>query len=48
MGQQPQHSVVGFDALGGHGEPETVQTAERIEAGWGSVSHKDSWVFSVA
>ena len=44
-GAATQHSVVGFDALGGHGQPETVQTAERIEAGWGSVSHKGPWVF---
>lgn len=44
-GAATQHSVVGFDVLGGHGQPETVQTAERIEAGWGSVSHKDPWVF---
>lgn len=27
---------IGFDPLGGHGDSETVQTAERIEAGWGS------------
>lgn len=44
-GAATQHSVVGFDMLGGHGQPETVQTAERIEARWGSVSHKDPWVF---
>ena len=44
-GAAAQHSVVGFDVLGGHGQPETVQTAERIEAGWGSVSHKGPWVF---
>ena len=44
-GAAAQHSVVGFDALGGHGQPETVQTAERIKAGRGSVSHKDPWVF---
>ena len=44
-GAAAQHCVVGFDALGGHGQPETVQTAERIEAGWGSVSHKGPWVF---
>ena len=44
-GAAAQHSVVGFDVLGGHGQPETVQTAERIEARWGSVSHKDPWVF---
>lgn len=44
-GAATQHSVVGFDALGGHGQPETVQRAERIEAGWGSVSHKGPWVF---
>ena len=44
-GAAAQHCVVGFDALGGHGQPETVQPAERIEAGWGSVSHKGPWVF---
>ena len=44
-GTATQHSVVRFDALGGHGQPKTVQTAERIEAGWGSVSHKGPWVF---
>ena len=44
-GTATQHSVVGFDALGGHGQPETVQTAERIKARWGSVSHKGPWVF---
>jgi len=47
-GAAAQHGVVGFDALGGHGQPETVQTAERIEAGWGSVSHKGPWVSDVA
>ena len=44
-GAATQHSVVGFDTLGSHGQPETAQTAERIEAGWGSVSHKGPWVF---
>jgi len=39
------HLVKEIDALGGHGQPETVQRAERIEAGWGSVSHKGPWVF---
>jgi len=43
-GPAAQQGVVGLDPLGGHGQPETVQTAERIEAGWGSVSHKGPWV----
>lgn len=34
-GAAAQHSVVGFDLLAGHGQPELVQTAERIVARWG-------------
>ena len=47
-GAAAQHGVIWFDPLGGHGQPETIQTAEPIEAGWGSVSHKGPWVSDVA
>lgn len=47
-GAAAQHGVVRFDPLGGHGQPGTVRTAEPIEAGWGSVSHKGPWVSGVA
>ena len=43
-----QHGVVGLDPLGGHGQTETVQTADRIEARRGSVSHKGPWDSDVA
>ena len=39
-----QHRVVGFDPLGGHGQTETIQTAELIKTGWSNVSHKGPWV----
>lgn len=41
-----QHREARFDPLSHHAKTETVQSAELIEAWWGSVSHKSPWVGS--